>query len=53
MSATALLLVADVGAEELSVFVPVGTQLLHGAPPTPATHQGALGARRTLTKVTH
>lgn len=53
VSATALLLVADVSAEELSLLVPVGTGPLHGAPPTPTADQGALGARRTLTKVTH
>jgi hypothetical protein len=53
VSATALLLVADMSAEELSLLVPVGTRLLHGAPPTPAAHQGALGAGRALAKVTH
>ena len=53
VSATALLLVADVSAEELSLLLPVGTGFLHSAPPTPTAHQGALSTRRTLTKVTY
>ena len=53
VSATALLLVADMSAEKLSLLAPVGTRLLHGIPPTTTAHKGALSARRALTKVTY